>query len=288
MNDQAASLRRKLQHAKDKKAKTIAIVSGKGGVGKSNTALNMAIEIQERGKKVLVIDMDIGMGNIDILLGIYSKYTIVDMFNDFLPVHDIIEKGPKGLSYIAGGSGITQFFSLNDEKTNWFYNQYEQLVRMYDFIFFDLGAGASRENLYFTLASDECIVITTPEPTALTDAYGMIKHVINNRRNMPIRVLMNRCYKPIECTNKINQFKHIIKKFLEVDVQLLGMLPEDKSVGSAVIQQIPYILLYKKAPISKAIGKVVDQYLVHSDSDFTNKNVPSSFIQRIKQLMTKR
>ncbi|MGM8364119.1 MinD/ParA family protein [Virgibacillus sp. W0181] len=287
MSDQAARLRHKFQqNPNKKKAKTIAVVSGKGGVGKSNIALNMSIELQQRGKKVLLIDLDLGMGNIDILLGIYTKNTIVDMFNDFMPIHDIIETGPKGLAYIAGGSGITEFFSLNDQKIQYFYDQYEKLIRTYDFIVFDLGAGVTRESLYFTLASDECIVITTPEPTALTDAYSMIKHIINNRRNMPIYVIMNRCYKKKESLKALKQFRQIVNQFLHIEVHVLGMLPEDKQVVQAVTKQVPYILLNKNAPVSKAIKQMIDQYMIYFGT--INENEPFTFIQRIKQLMSAR
>lgn len=286
MTDQASSLRRKMQQHKGTKAKTIAIVSGKGGVGKSNTALNMAIELQQRGNKVLLFDLDIGMGNIDILLGVYAKHTIIDMFNNLAPIQEIIEIGPKGLAYISGGSSVAEFFALSEERMHYFYGQYEMLTYAYDYIIFDLGAGVSRDSLYFTLASDECIVVTTPEPTALTDAYGMIKHIINNRSNMPIYVIMNRCRRQKECINTVHQFKQIIKRFLNRDVHLLSILPEDKFVSRAVVKQVPYIILNKNAPASKAMKQMIDQYLVHPS--FTNTNIPFSFIQRIKQLMTER
>src|SRR5699024_6996966 len=107
MNDQAEKLRKRLAY-QDQQVKTIAIVSGKGGVGKSNTALNFSLELQKAGKKVLLFDLDVGMGNIDILIGNDAKYTIVDLFNEFIPLHDIIELGPFNLSYVAGGSSLNE------------------------------------------------------------------------------------------------------------------------------------------------------------------------------------
>src|SRR5699024_492063 len=177
MNDQAEQLR---HHVKGHTnvAKTISIVSGKGGVGKSNTALNFCIELQKRGKKVLLFDLDIGMGNIDILLGKTPKYTIVDLFTDFMPIHDMIEIGPKGLSYIAGGCSLNDLVQMDPYKLDYFFQQYDLLVMEFDYIFFDMGAGATESSLAFILSSDECIVVTTPEPTAITDAYSMIKQIV--------------------------------------------------------------------------------------------------------------
>lgn len=287
MSDQAASLRRKFNKSSNvKHAKTISIVSGKGGVGKSNTALNLSIELQQQGKNVLLFDLDIGMGNIDILMGIHAKFTILDMFSNFLPIHDIIELGPSNLSYIAGGTGGTDLFDFTEAKMNYFYEQYEILQRTYDYIIFDLGAGVSKESLYFTLSSDECFVVTTPEPTALMDAYGMVKHIFNNRRKMPIYVLMNRCQKQKDCLEKLNQFQQIIERFLQEKVYVLGSLPEDKIVTKAVNEQVPYIELNKHAPISKAMRTIVARYLNDTNDSCANESL--TFIQRVKQLITKR
>src|SRR5690625_5265006 len=169
MHDQAERLRHKLSPNK-KQAKTIAFASGKGGVGKSNTALNFAIELQDRNFSVLLVDLDIGMGNIDILLGSSSKYTIINFFTEFIPIHGIIESGPKGLSYIAGGANLNDMMHLDDDKLDYFFKQYNMLANTYDYIIFDLGAGITDAILSFILAADECFIITTPEPTAITYA----------------------------------------------------------------------------------------------------------------------
>src|SRR5699024_1692753 len=174
MHDQAERLRNRMNgHVEENNCKTIAVISGKGGVGKSTTVLNFAIEMQNKGKRVLIFDLDIGMGNIDILLGQPSKYTILNFLEEFLPIHDMIETGPKGLSYIAGGSGFNDLLELDEAKLNYFFSQYELLTKDYDYIFFDLGAGVSKSSLAFILASDECFLVTTPEPTSIADAYSM-------------------------------------------------------------------------------------------------------------------
>lgn len=283
MIDQAEKLRNHVQ--KQLSAKTIAIISGKGGVGKSNTILNFSIELQKQGKQVLLFDLDVGMGNIDILLGSDTANTIVDLFNDFMPIHDIIESGPKGLSYIAGGSSLSDIMDIDHHRLDYFFQQYELLVKDYDYIFFDMGAGVTETSLSFVLASDECMLITTPEPTAITDAYSMIKQVINKQRTMKMSFIMNRCESIKDGKIASQRFQEVVKRFLAVDINVLGMLPNDKTVHTAVIRQIPYTILDKAAPVTKAMHHVVLTYLQGRQSTIVSKG---SFVQKLKRLLTVR
>lgn len=284
MHDQATRLRNRLTN-NEKQAKTISIVSGKGGVGKSNTVINFAIELQKRNQKVLLFDLDVGMGNVEILLGKASKHTIVNLFNDFMPIHDIIELGPNGLSYISGGSSLNELFHFNDKKLNFFYEQYDLLVNEFDYIFFDLGAGVTESSMSFVLSSDECFVVTTPEPTSITDAYSMIKHIILRQREMPISVIMNRCMTSKEGEQSLEKFRQVVSRFLEVEIMKMGTLPNDKAVSNAVIKQTPYVLLNQKSPISKAMNHLVNNYLQQTES--LNEIKPVSFVQKLKRFLTK-
>ncbi|WP_240510150.1 MinD/ParA family protein [Virgibacillus profundi] len=287
MRDQAAVLRRQLQISKEpKQAKTLSFISGKGGVGKSNIALNFSLELINNHKKVLLFDLDVGMGNIDILLGLNAQKTIIDMFNEQLSVHEIIEHGPNNLAYIAGGSGAGSLFNLNQVKMDYFLDQYNELIQMYDYIIFDMGAGATKDSLFFILASDECIVITTPEPTSITDAYGMIKHVINNQPEMPIYVVMNRSNTQKEGLKSLERFKNVIQKFLHINIHMMGILPEDKTVTSAVRRQIPFLLLNEKSAASKAVKQISLFYLTKSQD--INHIEATSFVQKLKQYIMAR
>lgn len=285
INDQANQLRRQIEMLKNpKQAKTICIISGKGGVGKSNLAVNFALDLIHKGKKVLIFDLDIGMGNIEILLGKSAQKNIHDMFNDNESIHRIIEVHDNGLAFIAGGSGLNELFTLNDQKKQFFIDQYKELVQSYDYIIFDMGAGIHSDSLFFILAADECIVVTTPEPTSITDAYSMIKQIIHNQGRMPIRVIMNRCLSQKHGEQSLEQFRKVIKQFLHIDILKMGILPEDKAVTRAVIHQEPYIF-NGKLSVTKALKQLTVNYL--NDTSELNSIHPK-FIQKLKQLLIER
>ncbi|MBM7598576.1 flagellar biosynthesis protein FlhG [Virgibacillus halotolerans] len=287
MNDQAANLRRHFDKtAKSNRTKTISIISGKGGVGKSNIALNFSLELIKNDKKVLLFDLDVGMGNIDILLGLHAKRTIIDMFQEQISIHDIIETGPNGLSYIAGGSGLNHFFTMNSREQAYFFEQYYSLMKLYDYIIFDIGAGATADSLFFVLASNECIVVTTPEPTSITDAYGMIKHVLHEQPDMPIRVIMNRSISQMDGTKSLERLQQVVFRFLQIEIEMMGIIPDDANVSHAVRRQVPFVLLNDKTAVSKAMKQLTINYLSGANSG--NKITPVSFVQRLKQLLTAR
>lgn len=288
MTDQAENLRRKLAGSQQQNiAKTICFISGKGGVGKSNIALNFAIKLQQARNKVLLIDFDIGMGNIDVLLGISSKNTLADLFEKGLPIKEIINSGPKNLDFISGGSGLTNIFTLNNEKKDYFYNQYNNLVRDYDYIIFDMGAGVTDDSMYFILAADECIVVITPEPTSITDGYGMIKHVVKNQPNMPIYVVMNRCQSKTTGRKAVQKFEQVIWQFLKKKIKIIGILPNDQLVPISVMRQMPFVLLNNRAPIKVAMVEMVKKYL-SDKNNIQNQDETLSFIQKLKALIRKR
>ncbi|WP_217585591.1 MinD/ParA family protein [Lentibacillus saliphilus] len=287
MGDQAEGLRRMLQMPHQQKhAKTIAVASGKGGVGKSNISLNLSLELINRNKKVLLFDLDIGMGNIDVLLGLDTTYSFVDLFEQDIPITDIIATGPKGLSYISGGRGLNRFFVVDEAKKALFFNTYEELVKTYDYIILDMGAGATADSLLFILAADECFIVTTPEPPSITDAYSMIKHIVGHGFTKPISILMNRSVNEKRGIAALNNFRAVVKQFLQIDVTALGVLPDDKIVTKSVMRQTPFLLMNDKAPISKAIKHTVDYYLSNLTKPPNSRSL--SFVSKLKQLMMER
>lgn len=283
MNDQARNLRKRMETSRnDKKARTIAVISGKGGVGKSNIALNFSLELVNRKKRTILFDLDIGMGNINILLGLQPKRTIVDLFNDRLSIFDIIEEGPGNLHYIAGGSGLNNFVQLSDRTKEHFYEQYQKLENMYDYIIFDMGAGINEDSLSFILAADECIVVTTGEPTSFTDAYSIIKQIVSHGGNMPLFAIINRAKSNNDLTT-LKRFQQVVKQFLNINIQPLGIIPDDKHVNEAVMRQIPYLLLDKRAPAAKSIQQLADNYL--NSLEEIHLSYKPAFIERLKSII---
>lgn len=287
MNDQADKLRKKIEMLRAyRQAKTIAVVSGKGGVGKSNFALNFGIALAQKHKKVLIFDLDIGMGNIDILLGLTANYSIVNMFDGRMSIHDIIEKGPNDISYVAAGSGLSEIFSMDVQKFDYFLNQLKELINSYDYIIFDMGAGISKDSLYYMLAADECFVITTPEPTALTDSYGIIKHMVSKKEDAPLYLLVNRAHNQKSGQLTLERLQQVVYQFLQKKVSALGVLPEDKTVLKAVSSQTPFVLYNPDALASIAIHQLVEQYVANKID--IEKKVPYSFVNKLKQFFKER
>ena len=268
MSDQAENLRNFIEkHEQSQPSKTIAVISGKGGVGKSNFSLNFAINLAKLGKRVLLFDMDIGMGNIDILFGHHSPNNIMDFFNGNLTIRETISPGPENTSIIAGGTGLTNLFTLDDELFNRFTDQFNELLYEYDYILFDMGAGINEDTAKLLLCVDEIIVITTPEPTSITDAYSVMKYLHSVSADIPFYLICNRVEGEQQGKETMVRLHSVMKKFLQKEIIPLGYLPDDRTVMQAVSKQIPFILFDPSANISIALSDIISRYLNHSFSE---------------------
>lgn len=288
MKDQAESLRLRLQKQADRaKTKALAVVSGKGGVGKSNFSLNFSISLSKRGYTVLLFDMDIGMGNIDILMGRSAEYSIVDHLKRNIPLKEVILEGPNNIHYIAGGTGLTELVSLDDKQVETFTEELQNVLLDYDYIIFDMGAGLSDQTVRFLLSVDEILVIMTPEPTSLTDAYATMKYLYLLNSAMPYYLVVNRAHSEKEGMETLKKMKDVLSRFIGKESIALGMLPDDRTVQQAVIRQIPFVNYNGKAPAAKAMEEIVNRY---EKQRFTE--VPSSksfhFVSRLKQFLFER
>lgn len=284
-NDQAKNLRKKMKMnvQLQKQAKTIAFISGKGGVGKSNVAINFAIQLAKRNHRVLIIDLDVGMGNIDVLLGMRAKHSIVDALEHNHSIEQVIQKGPGDIDYIAGGSSLTKLFMLNNEYEHYFLSVFAILVQKYDYLIFDLGAGLTEESLFFIRASDEVILITTPEPTAITDGYSIVKTLVKYTQNLPIHVVMNRSISIWGGTKALDKFSEIISTFLHLPISKLAIIPDDSLVREAVMHQVPFSIKYRKSSATKAIEKMTSTFLNKGAVETTER--PLSFIHKLSHLL---
>ncbi|KAB7668656.1 MinD/ParA family protein [Bacillus sp. B1-b2] len=295
MTDQAAILREKilqLNKSKDKEIishrnnRTLAIISGKGGVGKSNFSLNFALTLQKNGFKTLLLDMDIGMGNIDILLGKKSSYTIVDYFKNNISFKEIIMKGPEGLDYIAGGSGLTDFVEMKS-KLALFFQHFQECLNNYDYILFDMGAGISEDSLQFILSVDDIIVLTTPEPTSITDAYAAMKFIHLRKSDIPFYLVVNRTMTDKDGFDTIQKIQQVVNRFLQRDLIHLGLIPDDPNVPQAVRSQIPFIFFNEKSEATKSLKKIADRY---GKQQFTEPIMKEKnrFVSKLKRFLFER
>jgi len=289
MNDQAAVLREKVlkKHQNSlRNCKTIAVLSGKGGVGKSNLSLNLSLALTKKKQRVLLFDMDIGMGNIDILIGQTASYTMVDLLEKKLSIQQIIKKGPQDLAYVAGGTGVSSVFEWSPSDLAHLIQELSSLTNQYDYMIFDMGAGMSESVLKFLKAVDEMIVVTTPEPTSITDAYAAIKLAASYSVSAPVRLIINKTLSDKEGNETYERFNRAVQQFLNISISLLGIVPNDQAVQKAVNRQMPFLL---QNPASKASISLIEMVnmLIPQDNRTTAKT-EGMFIRRLKRFFLER
>lgn len=260
--------------------KVITVSSGKGGVGKTNFTLNLGIALQELGKSVLILDADLGLANIDVILGLSPKYNLYHVIKEGKSLKETISKGPKDLMVIPGGSGFEELANLSEWEVEHLLAKLSQVDGEFDFLLIDTGAGIAKNIIKFALAADEVIIVTTPEPTSLTDAYSLIKSL--GAYNIPkiINVVVNKAETSFEGNISFNKLRAVVNKFLNINVDMLGYISNDKNVSQSVKLQQPFILAYPKSPASLDLYKIAIK-LSNSDESM----MPSS--QGVKNFFTK-
>lgn len=288
MSDQAQSLRNmvRTQTASDTRStRIITVTSGKGGVGKSNFSLNFALTLQKKGYKVLVFDADIGLANIDVLMGVSPKYSLYHLLKREKSIWDIIQTGPGGLEFIAGGSGFNDLIRLTEAEIDYFANQVDQLNGHVDFILFDTGAGLSKETLKFIVSANESLVVTTPEPTAITDAYAIIKMVNSLDYDVRFRLVVNRVTDIYEGKQTADKISLVAKQFLNLDIPALGYIEDDPSVTKAVKRQIPFTVAYPGCAASRSIERLADRFLSGQPAPEPRQNAVKGFLNKMIKLL---
>ncbi|WP_028611019.1 MinD/ParA family protein [Paenibacillus harenae] len=265
MNDQAEALRNlvknKMLQEESRTTRVVTVTSGKGGVGKSNFSLNFAITLQRLGKKVLVFDADIGMANIDVLMGVSSTYNLYHLLKQEKTIWDIVQAGPEGLNFIAGGSGFKDLLDLSQEQLDGFAEEIGKLHGKYDVILFDTGAGLSKETVKFISAAQETIVVTTPEPTSITDAYALIKMVKAMNVEVSFKLIVNRAADNREGKQTADKISLVAQRFLQSELPSLGFVPDDPNVSKAVKRQQPFTIAYPGCDATLAIERIARQFL---------------------------
>lgn len=256
--DQAEQLRNivKKNQQSARKARVFTVTSGKGGVGKSNAVVNLAVQMQKHGKKVIIFDADLGLANVEIMFGAIPKYNLSDVIYRGKTIQEIITPGPMDVGFISGGAGITGINNLSKEQLKFLVRNLSELDGIADIVLIDTGAGISDHVLEFVMASPEVLLLATSEPSSLTDAYSLLKALHRNpefrQAQTKIKVISNRVVTEEEGNGIFEKLNAVVGQFLKGNLEYLGMIPQDALVEKAVRQQQPVSILYPEAKSTKA------------------------------------
>lgn len=296
MNDQANMLRQRVlmklagQHPENVAlhqavdlSQVITITSGKGGVGKTNFAVNLALALSSLGKRVILLDADIGLANVDVLLGVSPPYNLSHVIRGEKTIQQVILQAPGNISLIAGGSGLTELLNITDWQLSRFIANMYTLAGQTDYILIDTGAGLSSNVLSFILAADESIIVTTPEPTSLADAYALIKVVSLKKPDIRMQLVVNRVENPREGDETANRLSQVAARFLNITLEHLGSIPADSHVVRAVKEQVPFTLAYPHCDAALAVRQVAARLCQLTLAD-TREHGLRAFIKRAIRL----
>ena len=252
MTDQATGLR-ELASKSYGPTKMIAVTSGKGGVGKSNMVINVGIALAELRRRVLIIDVDLGLANIETLLGIASDYNVQHVIDGQKQLDDIIVPGPGGIRLIPGSSGVSRLADLTTRKRQQFLEHFGALQGKVDIILVDTMAGISRNVVGFAAAADEVLLVTTPEPTAVLDAYATIKTIFERQPSANIKLVVNMVRDDGQAKQIAHRIESVVKQFLNRRVRTVGCVPHDQHVAQAVMKSRALMELYPNSPAAKSV-----------------------------------
>jgi flagellar biosynthesis protein FlhG len=278
MEDQAEKLREMMRQKKEspgasdssekparagrdsKKSRIITVTSGKGGVGKTNLSVNMALAYARLGKKVVVMDADLGLANVNVMLNMVPKYNLYHVIKKQKTIRDILVETEYGISIVAGASGFSQIANMNEEDRQNFINELDTLSNA-DIIIIDTSAGVSSNVLDFIAAADDAVIITTPEPTAITDAYGIIKIIATeyDDLNMGLKLVVNRARSVTEAKKVADRMITIAGQFLNLKVDYLGFIYDDTVVSQAVLRQKPFMVIDPRCKASQCVQHIVER-----------------------------
>ncbi len=261
--DQAEKLRNIIKassQAQKPMARVITVTSGKGGVGKSNTAINLAIQFKKLGQRVIILDADFGLANIEIMFGTIPKHNLSDLIYQGKNIKEIITWGPGEIGFISGGSGIAGLSNLRREYLDYIIQNLKELDAIADVIIIDTGAGISDAVLEFLVASGEILLVTTPEPTSITDSYSLLKalnrHPRFERDSVQLKMIANRVESIEEGKNLYGKLNAVVSRYLNLPLEYLGSVPYDAQLSKAVMQQMPVSLQHPNAKASYAYEEI--------------------------------
>jgi flagellar biosynthesis protein FlhG len=245
---------------KKKPVRTITVASGKGGVGKTNVVANLAIALRKMGKEVLILDADLGLSNVDILLHLAPRYNIQHVLQGEKRLRDVIVEGPCGIKVLPASSGVQELTRLDEFQRMRLLEEFDAYDEDIDVLLIDTSAGISENVAFFCIASQEIIVVTSPEPTALTDAYALIKVLFTRYQEKEFRILVNSARSAADAMDVYRKLSVAADRFLNVSLDYLGYLPFDKSVSDAVRAQKPFLEMSPRGAASLALNELASRF----------------------------
>lgn len=246
---------------KSRAARVIAVTSGKGGVGKTNTSVNLAIALAAQGKKVILMDADLGLANVEVLLGLSSLHNLEHVIEGEKTMPEILVRGPGGIYVVPGSSGLAKIADLTHVGRQNLIGGLRDLQAQSDFIVLDTMAGIGRNAVAFSLAADEVLLITTPEHPAIVDAYAMLKTLYANRPETVVRLIVNMVANPALAQAVYTKLSGVSQRYLGRNISYLGHLSRDSHVSQAVMQSKPFLVAYPHAPVSQCMNQIASRLL---------------------------
>lgn len=289
LRELAAAYRTQASGERPRQVHTIAVTSGKGGVGKSNLSINLAQALLQAGKQVLLMDVDLGLANADILLGTVPPYHLGHFLRGERDILEVIHRTPSGLKLIAGGSGLVELGNLHAAQLQPLLRSLKRLEGEADFLILDTGAGMGDAVLEFALAADQTLLVTTPEPTSVADAYTTLKALSHRNPDLDVKLVVNQVERPEEGSAVAERIGTTARDFLGLSVAYLGSVPRDASVGQAVRRKVPFLVAYPNAPASRAV-EAMAQRLMTGQPGQPSRPGPAkpSFFDRLTGLFSRR
>ena len=265
--------------------RVIAVTSGKGGVGKSNTAINLAIQFRKMGKRVVILDADFGLANIEIMFGTVPRHNLGDLIYQGKNIKEIITWGPMDVGFISGGSGIANMSNLNRDYLAYIIQNLKELDSITDVVIIDTGAGIADAVLDFLVASGEVLLITTPEPTSITDSYSLLKALYRHphfREDLTkVKMIANRVEKETEGEILFNKLNAVVKRYLKIPMTYLGSIPQDQQLIKAVMQQLPISMQNPNAKSSLAYERIAYRLMDKEEVERQPKRGMSGFFSNL-------
>ncbi|MDR2571928.1 MAG: MinD/ParA family protein [Oscillospiraceae bacterium] len=274
MSDQASNLRELMGKSRD--VRVISVASGKGGVGKSSISVNLAITMSRLGARVLILDADFGLANIDVMLGITTRLDLSYFLKGERTLHEIIQLGHEGVRFISGGSGVNELINMSENQLAELLTKIVHIDEPIDIIIMDAGAGVSNTIMQVLLASSETIVVTTAEPTSVLDAYALVKTIVKRDASHPLHVLVNKCENNKEAQSVQTGFVNVSGKNLGKNINPLGLISYNRDFTSAIKRQIPITVSDPYCATAKEINTIARAVL-----DIPNEKASSSVLSRV-------